>query len=377
VSFFRVFITDQEGVVVAAPERWEDTEVVIPLNDSRTARTTISLHDVAAAQVTPLDRLLKVYYGSLLVFWGYILNPIWDAAAGTVEINAHDPTIKLKHHFHRYGDTVVENVVPVNGTGMRNILLSAAPTLAQQGRGVLSHGIEFGTDTTTDHGVNRVPIERGTNVWESLLSLSESAIGPDFEFVPDDTLDPHAYVVFNTADTLGTDITDDVVFHYGFGVDNLENFVYSPDGDAVRNYMVVVPPGGTTDSTDTRRALSHSEASWLQYGIYQGWESSGQRDVDPAYLQQIADAWVDAYAEVPKFFQIDPKPDHPRVPVYGSDFNVGDTIRAAVKQGQLAQEVEGRIVSVTLSQANSAAYVNASLECTPNVGTVLTSGEDG
>jgi hypothetical protein len=114
-----VVVTDLAGQRARPSGDYTDLEVVDPLNDARTARLKVSLYDPAVALLKPLARGLKIVYGDALIFNGIQVSLSFDYAAGTVEIIAHDPTIKLKQGYHRYGDEVVDKGYPIDGIGMR------------------------------------------------------------------------------------------------------------------------------------------------------------------------------------------------------------------------------------------------------------------
>src|SRR4051812_41869217 len=127
--------------------------VTDPLNDSLTAELTISCHDPVARHATPLSRVLSVTYGPFLIFKGPILQTSTDYAAGTIRISAHDATIRLKHHYHRYGDQAVAagsgDGYSLDGPGMRTLIESSEPVGDQITRGTPPNGILWGTDTST------------------------------------------------------------------------------------------------------------------------------------------------------------------------------------------------------------------------------------
>ena len=249
----------------------------------------------------PSTASYSIEYGPYLLFKGYVVNPVWNAGARTVQINAHDATLKLKHHYHRYGDEPVDTGYPDDGVGFRMLLASSQPGPEQLARGVIGNGIVDGHDDVPEQGPKPdkddaddpgAPLwgkaNRGKNVWESLDRHSpRSAVGFDFDFNPIDQAHPAdlgparrraSLADLHTHPNVGDDRTDTVQFHYGFGADNAEDFTYEPDGGVVRNYWVEVNPDGERHQADDRnKALVHDEASWLQYGIYQGWESAGQK----------------------------------------------------------------------------------------------------
>lgn len=373
---------DLSGQPLALFRQFTNGEVRDPLNDSRTARLVLSVHDPAAVEVRPLDRSLKVLYGDHLAFHGIILQAETDYTAGTVTINAIDPSLRLKRQYHRYGDLVVDLNYPVDGRGLRMLVASTRNSEAQRARGVPSNHILRGLDTTThqaapsEGGIWR-RAERGSNVWETIINLSQTLGGPDFRLRPIDRENPGVYnggaappagfmVELDTADKLGDDLTETIAFEQGFGTNNSE-IVHTPDGDVVRNYWVQVYPGGERGRADAnRKALYHDEASWLKYGIFQGWESSGQRD-SKEVLQAKAKAWVDAYKEVPDFVQVTPRIDVPGVPIYGPDYLVGDLVRVRARAGYRQVSVDGRIISATVRQLDASGNSRVELEVVPHI----------
>jgi hypothetical protein len=389
-------ITDLDGEVLATIREHQGGEVVIPLNDSRTASVTVSVFDDVCQHIAPLSRMLKVFYHDWLVFWGVILKPSWsasDAANSRVTINAHDPSLAWKKNYHRYGDYVVDVGYPIDGRGLWYLAESAVPSITQQNAGVRHPGILWGVDTSVHTGPKPTKIEepqpgdglwaicqRGQNVWESIGQLSEAAIAPDWDLRPIDVDHPGAevlwlpgfYAEMNVYEKRMVDRSNTVVFHKGFGKNNVQDMTWEPDGDAVRNYAVEVYPGGERDRSDAnRKALAHDQASWEEIGIYETWNSSNSTDSNEV-LQLKADAWVAAYKEPPDFFTITPNPEGAAFGTaeapyrYIFDFTVGDLIGAAVKVGYMVHEGVGRVRQVTLNH-DGASTMSTTLECVPDV----------
>jgi hypothetical protein len=363
------------------------------LNDARTARLKVSLYDPAAALLKPLARGLKVLYGDALIFNGIQVSLSFDYAAGTVEIIAHDPTIKLKQGYHRYGDEVVDRGYPIDGIGMRMLIESSIPIEPQVDRDIPGSHILWGQDDTphqAPRGQNNADgnpsmwrhITRGDNIWDSLRNVQQTLVGPDFRFRPVDAdhpgvqgIPPAGFMVeFDTYELLQTDRTEQVVFQHGFGTDNAENVVHEPDGASCRNYMVVVFPGGERGRTDdAHRALAHNEASWHEIGIYQGWESATQQDTADVLLEK-AKAYVKAYAVPPNFFTVTPRIDSEVVPQYARDYFVGDLIRAQARKGYSEIDLTGRILSAAVRQEDASGNTRVDLECVPNIDPDLEEG---
>ena len=374
----QIFFTDLEGEVVGTPSNFWDTQVEIPLNDARLASTTVSIYDTVGLgaggeNVTPADRMLKVTYGDHLVFWGQILTPVWDAANKSVQLQAHDPTIRLKRHFHRYGDFAVgtrsQGGYPLNGMGARILVLSSFPTDRQEALGWPHPGIYFGFDSTTDFTGQDGPYpsyprpvdlediqddeaiwfraERGANVWDTLQNLTKAVEGFDISFTPCDAdhppqtnltgdgdwiakeWSPGFYCQMNCWVEEGNDRTKsnetdhevvvdevtytngakNVVFQCGFGRDNLDNFIFRPDAAQMRNYAGVHYPGGQRNKGDRKR-MAHA---WLQESAARYGQyhewATADQKLDKPVMMMMAKAYLTAYGFPPTYFDIELSPD--------------------------------------------------------------------
>lgn len=373
-TFAKVKLTDIDGTDLGLLTRYAGLEIDVPLNDSRTGNITISMYDPISRLIRPIDRMIKVYLSDYPepVFWGHIVQPVKDYAAGTITCSLHDPTIKLKHNFHRFGDIVVDAGYPIDGTGVMQLIESAIPYV---GSSVKPLGIDWGTavgNFQPPGSLLRGKCERGENIWDSLQKLVQKAVGPDIEFEPLDNLGTGYFCVVNSGakpddpgggESMSRDLHEDVKFIYGI---NAENLIPQPDGNAMRNYYVAVNPGGEKARHDPdNKALYHNSASWNQYGIFEGWESVGEK-VSHDTLLSDARAWVTAYAYPPNYFQVVPKASADNVPRWPNDFKVGDFIGAAgSKAGHEFEEV-GRVVRIGITQPFSgSAQVKLTVDCVP------------
>ena len=354
-------------------------EVTDPINDSRTAQLTLSAYDRAARAARPLDRVLSVTYGDHLLFKGYILQVSTDFAAGTVQVAAHDPTIKLKHHYHRFGDLAVEAGYRVDGKGMRVLIESSLEPIAESESGIPPNGILWGHNSATHRPTVIRSVKRGTNVWESVVNLSKLELGPDFRFRPVDKYHLGVYpagilpsgfmVELDTSDQLGTDKSGEIIFEHGLGEDNAENVTHDPDGDLVRNHFTQVYPGGQRNrADDLRRAEAFANGSIHDYGLMEGYESSGQADTQ-ALLKEKARTWVRAYARPPDFFTVEPRirgsSGSDSTPTYPRDIKVGDYIRARARKGERDFDSIGRVTRAQVNSIDQAGNARLQLECVP------------
>jgi hypothetical protein len=381
-------ICDVWGAPLAGGTIYETTdggglEVIDPLNDSRTALVTIPIYDRPAKLARPLDRVLAIEYGSHLLFKGPILQVSTDYERGTVTISAHDPTIKLKHHYHRFGDLAVDGGYTIDGPGMRVLVESSLSAESETSSGIPPNGILWGHDSTTHRPDTKRKVGNGANVWETIINLSRTLIGPDFRFRPVDnnhvgvypaTLFPLGFMCeMDTADQLGEDKSGEVIYEHGLGADNAENVIDEPDGDVVRNQFSQVYPGGVRNRNDADRiATARGNGSIHDYGLMEGYESSGQKDSHDV-LREKARAIITAYARPPKFFTVVPRiDDGDTVPRYPRDVRTGDMIRVRARKGEREFDEVGRIMRVAINSVDQAGNARISLECAPLIDDSIT-----
>ena len=133
---FACSITNLKGVVQAVLRDFRKTQVVIPLCDSRTAKTTLSIYNPVLMKygmtlLSPMDKMLKVRYNGHLVFWGRLLLPVWKAEEGIVEIPCIDSSVIYKKHYHTFGCRAVDYGYFVDGSGMWTLAESVEPLQTQ------------------------------------------------------------------------------------------------------------------------------------------------------------------------------------------------------------------------------------------------------
>jgi hypothetical protein len=414
-------ITDLESNVLATAWDHNGGEVACPLSDSRTAKLTLPMASpiIRAGHGRALDRMLKVTYvpfdaehgdDDYLVFWGVILTPNYNFSDGTVELNAHDPSIWWKKNNHRYGDYVVDEGYPIDGRGFRLLIESALPLPQQLARGVPHPGIYWGWNDVPNQGpkpadpANPAPgdgaysvVQRGQQVWETVTQLCGQVDGPEWDLLPVDArhqryirdadtgtrsyagVGAGYYVQLNTYEEKLVDRRASVAWHYGIGSQNLSELEWTPDGNAVVNYAVEVFPGGQSRRQDTqRRALWHNEASWLKYGIYEKWESSNAKDFDKRVLLAKAKAWVQAYNEPPSFFTATAQPEgsaRAAPHAFMRDFELGDLMTVAGQRDGTVMTAVARCQKVTLT-CDEKGLVTPVIEFVPHIDGDVSVGTD-
>jgi hypothetical protein len=418
---FHAEVTDLKGEVLAVLQDIKETEVIIPLNETRTAKLTLSIYNPVLMKhgmslVAPMSRLIRIRYNGYLVFWGRILLPTWKGEEAKVELSCIDSSVMYKKHYHTYGCQAVDVGYFVDGTGMFCLAESVEPLQTQKSPR-LGAGVYFGIDHTT-HQIHVKPIgdlepdadqgsfrkvARGDQIWESMVNLSQiegppvheggiPVLGPDFELQPVDeeteqttynrtaktygtrAWTPYFHAQLNVYDKQGEDKSGTIIWHYGWGRNNLRDCEYAPNGDEIKNYAVAVNPGGPSSSSDfTSRAGAHNPKSWEEYGILGAWITAGQ--VDPlSILQAAADATVEAYAWPLEAIVIYPKREGELsgnvLYTYMKDYKVGDIIKASLRKGALNFAGSARVIQVTLKQVENGTSEEAIEEVlvTPELG---------
>jgi hypothetical protein len=381
---FDVSITDLEGKTLTTLFQYSGLEVAIPLNGPRTARLNLSLYNPKCVFVRGYDRLLKVRFYGIPVFWGIIKNPTWTGSGGTVEVNCVDATIKLLMNFIREGDIVHDEGYDIaGGIGMWEIIEGARlsggwedhdPTIPDLG---IAEGF---SDYESPIGVATKKVERGQQIQTEIDDFAESSVGPDWELQPiDERYNPNGsslatakgsrnFVEMNVYERQGDpDKWETVRFHHGWGVDNAEDATLE-EGDIV-NYAVAVGGKG-----NEKRAIARNVTSWEQYGIYGEWESGGSTGEEGievnvrAVLRNRASLPLMTNSYPPKTFTIIPRveaPDDKFTLRYMRDFKVGDTAYIASKKGFQNFKGTGRITEVILTRDDASGLPRQVVTCVP------------
>lgn len=379
-----VFISNRDGSINRRMFQYSNLEVVHAFGDARTARFTAPIDDLNALfqsniqHFLPLSRLVTMIYRGRPIFWGPITKPAFNFHQRTVEVFCHDPSIYWKNH-HLDDRDAEDNLHPlVNGVGLEELALAAEPTTGEFADGAIDTGILFGGPAEAyllpgEEERRTMDMNRGDAIFEAIQNLADPLDGPEWELRPinedynpfDLAPDPGHGVMLIAREELGTDKSDSVIFHYGFGRTNLVAFTYEPDGTAVRNRAVVTDGRG-------RPQVAKYTGNWDSYGIMESWESAAGDDVKPAQRREKAKIIVQNYSHPLPIFTLEPTWDQGQmgsaaaVPWrYPTGYTVGDRIRAIAKCGRMEVDLIGRVTQVTLTQLNAAENVKAQVECVP------------
>jgi len=388
---FEVYVTDRTGDVNRRMYQYTGLSVEHPLNDARTCKFTCPITDINALRQSnvqhlrhPLGRFVKVFYRGYLVFWGPIVKPIFNFAENKVEVNAHDPSFYWKYHHFSEDDGALDEGVKVNGEGAWDLVsaarLNAAETATGAGGGYPPDLIVEGDtedyffdppeDSSDDR--RRYPVHRGDNVFEALQAIAEVPDGPDWQLVPiDERNDPDevwtdgAMAMFRAVEEQSVDRYGEVIFHYGWGRMNAQNFIYEPDGTTVVNRQVIENQRGVY-------RVTRDDSSIHDLGIMEGWGSAGGKHPNEASMDLQAESIVGAYSRPLDTFTVEPMWEQGLMGSavatpwrYPSGFQPGDWIRVLPRLGDLELDLAGRITKVTLNQLNEGENAQTQIEARP------------
>jgi hypothetical protein len=338
-------------------------EVVIPLNDSRTASVTVSAYDDICETLAeaieandlhqiPYETHLKVYYDGLLVFWGPIKVRSVDMVAGTVRFDAVDMSLRLVKHFIREGDLLLGNgqVDATTGQGYLPISSDGLKRLRDAGNTTSFPplGIDDGTDDFAPDPNAIAGVMRGDQIWSTWLQIVQT-LGPDFELEPRDASDGY-YCQLNTYAHQGSDISAAVQLHYGTGRQNLDALSFV-EGEEYSNLAHVL------DRDAKYRETITNATALTRTGPYITWDATDfdtkhsteadARTVLDAHGQDIIDAYSRPLVGLSLTLPVDTSDGYH----YFIDYKVGDTIGVAGKAGFVTlPEAPYRITRVTLTQ---------------------------
>jgi hypothetical protein len=331
-------------------------EVVIPLNDSRTASVTMSVYEDAYETIAALTQIpyavhLKAYYNGHLVFWGPVKVRSGDFGAGTVRLDAVDMSLRLIKHFIREGDVTLEGTVdadtgegslPISHIGMR-LLRDAGNTLSFP-----PLGIDDGTNTYAPESIGVLGVRRGDQVWNAMMQMQQT-LGPDFELEPRDDSDGF-YAQLNTFDRQGSDLSPIVQMHYGTGMQNLESLSFA-EGEEYINLAHVLDKDLLYRETRANAAAIGRTGPYIYWDATDFDTSHTPEDESRDVLAAHADSILNAYSDPLVALNLALSPDTPDGYHYLDDYGVGDTIGVAGRVGFLKlPEAPYRVMKVTLTK---------------------------
>jgi hypothetical protein len=398
-STFRVAITDLLRTGETPTYQWisqfSDLNFQHPINDGRTASVVLSMYDPVVASLVPYHQALAIDYlrpgvspaDAERIFWGQF-NVVDDFAAGTVTLQAQDPSLRLQHHYLRLGDDALNNPhnpkqgdIHKDGRGIS--------TLVPAGYTPLDPSIAPLGLATHNRAADRTPtlhVERGQEIWDLIQQIIDGVGTPEIDMrvnqnddgsLPTGAVSTEGvcYSILNIYDyafsggtELRRDLKSTVIFEYNGPSDNVASAQITPTlpiNDAV-----------LVDSAQSWRSRAFDELERRAEGIFQMWDSIPNRigwgtlDV----LEEGAKVYVKTYGKALQQIELELRPDTGQDFFYGDwrsgtvvgDFYIGDEVTVRATKGYRSLDAGYRIVAVELSMSGPRGPITTKLSLIPN-----------
>lgn len=384
-------ITEADFVFV---DQFSDAKFSHPLNDSRTASVTLSMHNPIVENLTPYGQAAAVFYvapgmdpeDGEKIIWGQC-NVTDDYGAGTVTLDIQDPAIRLQHHYLRVGDVALNDPkyewrgnVTQDGRGVWDLLQGGYMNVSAPLLGL----------AMKDQMASRTllkGVERSQEIWQTILDLTGLSGGTDFDIKPthnftgglDDAAVSGEDLCYATLCTynppfsaspprLMRDLTSSVIFEYGGGEDNVSALTVTPLHPTTDVILV--------DSVQSIRTRGIAVTQRAATGDWQDWISLDEDMSKTLWTvpEEKATEHLRAYAR--PLAQIDltlrpdvgvglyyGDPDKPFGP-YG-DFYIGDRVTVRATRGLRSFADDYRIVQVDMEMNATRGPIQTNLTLSP------------
>lgn len=348
----------------------------VPIYDS--VHDRIKKHLSHPNGIEAYKTLVYVEWRGHPVFWGPIVDPQWHMKDGYVDLRCYSPLKRWEFHFLRNGDAAIASGgCTLDYRGIRLLRDAAENSYPQIYPPV---GIKNGVNTASTR-TQKVKLERGQQVLRAANDIVDSSWGPEMLEVPlAFGSNPPYYAQINTADALemGTDRYNQLVFQGGYGIDNLDDVIYTPGGKLITHAHAL-------DRNGKHRETRSDPDAAMDYGVWVSWEATDfevtTSQADDVLGNGVAQTLVDYYSRPPKFATLILKKDNAagvsHQKYWLDDFFHGDFLRASVKKGGMyLPDQPYRITGTGLHQEDQGTGVRQRIDVVPRV-TAITGGDDG
>lgn len=309
-----------------------------------------------------LEGFLKVYRNNTLLFYGPLVDATEtvDEGGGRISFNAASQAWALQYRFP--AKTVSGNTFPA-GTDRAIIvsnMLSAA--LETQYDDVTNpwitpddfrrRGSTFYKGTTLPYPISSAAtlaavykIPTYTSFMTMVTELASGLGGFDWRFMPFDNFVNGAVTDYEimalwAAPTIGT-ARPEAIFEFGDGRLNMKSYTRTRSRQTQANVVTHL----LSNEPEANPPMKINTTSTSKWGVMEDLAQVGDL-TDPTLRQQLVDEHVNIRMEPRHTIVFDPTPDYGsgRLPRFGVDYNVGDTITArAVSQGKQRFNAQFRV----------------------------------
>lgn len=306
-------LTFSPAEILAQLTQYDNLKIAVPRKGYRTASFSVNLQSAELAALyadggnfNTYSKFLYIKWRGHVVFWGPIIIKEVDYEANSITLQAKDQGARLEHRYFRIGNVAMDDHFPLGSTGHLPVswdgihLSLMAGEIYEDDRfmpsyvGFLPLGVRMGFNHHTDYG-RRIRIDRGQEIWRTMLDLGDRTDGPLFEFVPLTIEDGTDFAVCNVYGQFRNDISDTVKFHYGTGLNNVRNMQPSIGGELL-SHVVVVTQDKAWRTTSYAKQTSKDSGVWVQWEQVD-WNLDKSLDASQVTdaLGAVGDSVLDAY----------------------------------------------------------------------------------
>jgi hypothetical protein len=364
---------DGNGFMLYGPS-WcanpQQTKVTIPLDGGRVGSFTVPFRDPGyqahkrAWSIEEFATFGVIFWFNVPVLWGPLVEPEWDYTTGLFSASSvEEGMARAKAQWFRIGDDIAKNSTnpagrwnaTIDGDGLE-LMRKCCDNVGDQVTNDPPFGVELGTDSSAAAPVNadgvslHMTVERGQEVWQGMVDLSQNEVGPDFENRPVWGV-PGVYGYMNVFDVQGSPWDEtSCFFEFNCGKDNLSAFKTAGGGQKVTMVHVI--------SKDGKRVTRENFNASSYYGEYIYWDTTDyplKSKRDKRHLQQRGDSILEAYSSsvFKTTMAIKPTAEYR----FLRDFDLGDVVKIKARKDGESYDGFDRITEVVLEQQGATSTV--------------------
>jgi hypothetical protein len=417
-------VTDINLVDTVLIEQFRDLDVPLEINEGVTASLSISSTHSIVPSLQPFAQALWIGYlrpeeeQAECIFHGPC-NVLKNFDEGRVILKAYDPTLRMKHHYVRRGDEILnldDDRGQVDGGGNSGDLIieTARNIPEQQDRSVPALGLEW--YPMVEFGFDEAPVvgfERGQESWALMQTVARSAYGPDlvvsfrnsWKFPitknyaaleaytpPGDPAAPDATQLGRNLDPVDPDDpgANEVIFEHGVGTDSVSKLNVDPGIpvthvhvlDASRRYRVTRADAASSEDVGVfvRWVVADFDIPRPGLTMADGTIAPDPPDLGP--LEAIAESIIKGWGVPPEFITMTLRPDdaqtwhfgHPgwfaAMPGFriGGKWWLGDYVRVRAVRDLMTLNGLYRIIGVRFKQEGSNGLPVIEVRTVPAIG---------
>jgi hypothetical protein len=347
-------LTDLNHIPVGEILNASERSVQIGLNKIDTLSFNMRMDNALASYIASAEGLIKAYRNNVLMFHGDIISAqeTGNAAGATVAVNAASAGWRLSKRLAGK-NAVGQGFTTTDRAQIVSTLINSADLEGETG---ISTALITGPSSFSVVSYTAGPYRAISDI---LTELSSSYDGFDWQMLPlenyvNGVVTTNKVNSFYAAPVIGTDQVD-AVFEFGIGRNNVAGYSRAVNRDGQANEVFhSVSAGPDAPGFPTTYALN--VAARDKWGLL---EDVAQADItDQSLREKLVSEHVRVRGNPRQVITFEPHidPGHTgRLPDYGTDYSVGDRVRARASLGRSGVRFDGmfRVWGVNFSIDNN------------------------